>query len=64
MLSYIVAFLIILAAAVAVATGNGLSVTDAALSGGVQAVELCLKIGGIIAMWSGVMRIAEKAGDY
>ena len=62
MLSYIVAFLIILAAAVAVATGNGLSVTDAALSGGVQAVELCLKIGGIIAMWSGVMRVAEKAG--
>ena len=62
MLSYIVALLIILAAAVAVATGNGLSVTDAALSGGVQAIELCLKIGGIIAMWSGVMRVAEKAG--
>ena len=41
---------------------NGLSVTDAALSGGVQAIELCLKIGGIIAMWSGVMRVAEKAG--
>ncbi len=62
MLSYIVALLIILAAAVAVATGNGLSVTDAALAGGVQAIELCLKIGGIIAMWSGVMRVAEKAG--
>ena len=63
MLSYIVALLIILAAAVAVATGNGLSVTDAALSGGVQAIELCLKIGGIIAMWSGVMRVAEKADN-
>ena len=62
MLSYIVALLIILAAAVAVATGNGLSVTDAALAGGVQAIELCLKIGGIIALWSGGMRVAEKAG--
>lgn len=37
-------------------------VTEAILGGGRSAVELALTMSGVIAMWAGVLKIAEKAG--
>ncbi len=43
-------------------TGNMSQVTEAILDGGKEAVGLCISMAGIVAMWSGVMRIAQEAG--
>ncbi|MCI7450341.1 MAG: nucleoside recognition protein [Blautia sp.] len=43
-------------------TGNFKAVTEATVSSGKDAVTLCISMAGIVAMWSGVMKIAENAG--
>lgn len=43
-------------------TGNLKSVTEAAVSSGKDAVTLCISMTGIVAMWSGLMKIAEASG--
>lgn len=37
-------------------------VTAAVLSGGKSAVELAIAMGGVVAMWSGILKIAERGG--
>ncbi len=43
-------------------TGNMAQVTDAILDAGKEAVNLSLAMAGIVAMWTGVMRIAQETG--
>lgn len=43
-------------------TGNLKEVTDAAVSSSKEAVNLCIAMAGITAMWTGIMKIAETAG--
>lgn len=43
-------------------TGNLKEVTDAAVSSSREAVNLCIAMAGITAMWTGIMKIAETAG--
>lgn len=43
-------------------TGNGAAVTDAILSASADAISLVIGLAGIIAFWSGLMQVAEKAG--
>jgi len=43
-------------------SGGMREVTTSALSSAQGAVELCIKTAGIVALWMGIMRIAEKAG--
>ena len=43
-------------------TGNLKAVTEAAVSSGKDAVTLCISMAGMVAMWSGLMKIAEMAG--
>lgn len=43
-------------------TGNLKEVTDAAVSSSKEAVNLCIAMAGITAMWTGMMKIAETAG--
>ncbi len=43
-------------------TGNMAQVTDAILDGGKEAVSLGISMAGVVAMWSGAMRIAQEAG--
>lgn len=62
MLGYILAFLIILSAVFAVATGNGQDVSKAAIEGAGEGVQLMLSMGGIMILWSGIMKIGEKSG--
>ena len=42
--------------------GNLKEVTEAAVSSSRDAVSLCISMAGVVAMWSGLMKIAEMAG--
>lgn len=61
MLNYIWSFMIIFAVLFAGFAGGIPTVTTAALSGAEEAVTICIKMCGIVAMWMGIMRIAEKS---
>ena len=45
----------------ALATGRTEAVAAAAMEGAVAAVELCLSIGGLICLWSGIIEIMNRA---
>jgi len=62
MLNYI--WLFLLAAGILVAAINGRVevVTDAALNSARDAVELCINLIGVMALWLGIMKIAERSG--
>jgi len=62
MLNYIWAGMIVIGIIVAAFTGNLAEVTTAALESAEEAVMVCLTMLGIIAMWTGLMRIAENGG--
>ena len=62
MLNYIWAVMILLGILYGAFTGNMAAVTDAALSSAGEAVQLCLTMAGVMALWMGLMKIAETAG--
>lgn len=62
MLDAIWGFFIIGGILTAAALGRMDMVTAAVLSGGKSAVELAITMSGVIAMWSGILKIAEKGG--
>ena len=62
MLNGIWAGMILLGVAVAAFTGNLDAVTNAALESAQEAVMVCVKMLGIMSMWTGLMRVAEDAG--
>jgi len=62
MLNYLWSGMILLAIVVAIFTGNLTEVTAAALDSAKEAVALCVTILGVLSMWTGLMKIAERAG--
>lgn len=62
MLNYMWAFMILVGVIYAVFTGNMGAVTDAALDSAGEAISLCITMAGVMAMWMGLMEIAQKAG--
>ncbi len=44
------------------ATGRGEAVAAAAMEGAGAAVELCLTMGGMLCLWTGVMEVLRRAG--
>lgn len=62
MLNYIWAFMILVGVVYAAFTGNMAAVTDAALGSAQEAVSLCITMAGVMALWMGLMKIAEKSG--
>lgn len=62
MLNYIWAFMILIGVVYAAITGNMEAVTDAALGSAREAVALCITMAGVMALWMGLMKIAEKSG--
>ena len=44
------------------AAGRGPEVASAAVEGASAAVELCLSIGGMLCLWSGVMEVMRRSG--
>ncbi len=62
MLNYLWAFMILTGILYASFTGNLPAVTEAALGSAQEAVSLCITMAGVLALWVGLMRIAEHAG--
>lgn len=62
MLNYIWAFMIIIGVIYGSLTGRMEAVTNAALDSSGEAVSLCVKTLGIMALWVGLMEVAGKAG--
>ena len=62
MMSYIISGMILLAIITGGAGGRMAAVSTAAMNGCGQAVQLAISLAGTICLWSGVMRIADRAG--
>lgn len=62
MLNYIWAAMIILSVIFGAVNGNMKDVTEAALDSAGEAVSLCIAMAGVMALWVGLMEIAEKSG--
>nr|WP_318686080.1 nucleoside recognition protein [uncultured Acetatifactor sp.] len=62
MLNYIWAFMILLGVIYAAFTGQMSAVTNAALDSAGEAISLCITMAGVMALWMGLMEIAQKAG--
>ncbi len=62
MLNYIWAAMIILGVIFGAVNGNMKEVTEAALDSAGEAVSLCIAMAGVMALWVGLMEIAEKSG--
>ena len=62
MLNYIWAAMIVLGIIFGALTGNMKAVTEAAIDSAGEAVSLCITMAGVMALWVGLMEIAEKSG--
>ncbi len=62
MLNYLWGTMILIGVMVAAFTGKMPDVTNAALNSSKDSVQLCITMLGIMCMWTGLMKIAEKAG--
>ena len=62
MLNYLWAAMILIGIVVGVVTGNLEGITNAALDSATEAVTVAITMLGIMAMWTGLMRIAENSG--
>ncbi len=62
MMKWVMVVMITAAVIFAAVTGRMDSVSEAFLSECTSAVELCISLIGIICLWSGVMRVAQKSG--
>lgn len=62
MLNYVWFFLVSVALIVGAVNGKLTDVTEAAISSASLAVDIAISLIGIMAMWLGIMKIAEKAG--
>ena len=62
MLNYIWAAMIIVGILFGAINGNMKEVTEAALDSAGEAVSLCIAMAGIMALWVGLMEIAESSG--
>lgn len=62
MLNYIWAVMILVGILYAALTGNIAAVTDAALDSAGEAVSLCITMAGVMALWMGLMEVAQSSG--
>ena len=62
MINYIWAGMIIFSAVAAVFGGNADALSGAIISSASDAVNLCIRLGGTICLWGGLMEIAEQSG--
>src|SRR5574344_772388 len=62
MINYIWFLLIFIGILTGIITGNVQAVTDAAIQSAKTAVELSIGMIGMMSLWLGIMKIAEKSG--
>jgi spore maturation protein A len=54
--------MVVISVLCALATGRGPEVAAAAVEGADAAVRLCLSIGGMMCLWTGIMEVMRRAG--
>lgn len=62
MIDVIWTMMIVLGVVTSVVMGRVSGLTDAVITGGKSAVELCMTMVAVVPLWSGVMAIAQEAG--
>lgn len=62
MLNYLWAGMILVGIVYAILTGNVTGITDAALDSAGEGISLCITMAGVMALWMGLMKIAEESG--
>lgn len=62
MINYVWYGLLIIGIVVSLVTGNVQAITDAAINNAKTAVELSMGLIGVMALWLGIMKIAEESG--
>lgn len=62
MLNFIWAVMILLAVVYGAVSGHLGDVTNAALDSAGEAISLCITMAGVVALWMGLMEIAQRAG--
>lgn len=62
MINYIWAIMIALSFVSALITGDVSSLTRGAIDGAAEAINLCISLLGIMCLWTGLAKIAEKSG--
>lgn len=62
MLNYLWGAMILIGIVVAAFTGKMPDITNAAIESSKEAITTCITMLGILSMWTGLMKIAEKAG--
>lgn len=62
MLNYLWAGMILLGICYGTFTGNMEAISNAALESAKEAINLCITMLGVMGVWTGLMKIAEKAG--
>lgn len=61
MMNYIWGFLMVISVISAVATGRIRELSDSVLTGASESVKFIISILGMMALWTGIMKIAEKS---
>ena len=66
MMNYVWGFMILMSFIAAIFTGNMQNLSDSVIVSGQDAIELVIKLIGIMCFWGGMMKIAEKSSltDY
>jgi Uncharacterized membrane protein, required for spore maturation in B.subtilis. len=62
MLNYLWGSMILIGIIFSVFSGNLSCITNAAINSSKEAVTICLTMLGVLTMWTGLMKIAEKSG--
>ncbi len=62
LLNYIWSFLILISVICSVVLGNTQNLSNAFVDSAADAIQLLLTLAGIICLWSGLMKIAERSG--
>ena len=62
MLAFVLVVMLVLSAAAGFSDGGWAEISDAALGQCVKAVELGIYLAGSMALWCGLMRVAERSG--
>ena len=62
MLNYLWGIMIIVGIVYAGITGNLGAISDGALNGARDAVDLCITMAGVMSVWTGLMKIGQKSG--
>lgn len=62
MINFIWFFMIFTGFVLAFINGNMESAANASIKGAQSAVELCIGLIGVMSVWSGIMKVAEKSG--